>query len=292
MTLEKLILQVLSQLQDAKLAFGHGTDNAWDEAHWLVLHVLGLPLDASIADYPDPLSESQIARVQAVLEARVRQRCPLAYLLNSAWFATLEFYVDDRVLVPRSPIGELIVERFARFPELSRIERILDLCTGSGCIAIACAKFFPQAQVVATDLSADALAVAQINIERHQLQDRVHLLQGDLWHPVSGQYDLIISNPPYVCAQEMADLPDEFHREPARALQAEESGLALLHRILRAAHHYLQPEGLLVLEAGNRAATLDQLYQDVSPMWPEFEQGAGNVLAVSAASLSARFGAD
>lgn len=289
MQLEECLTRLAEQFDDADLFYGHGTDNAWDEAVYLVFSLLGLPFDEP-ADPALIVSDRQLERVRELAARRINERMPLAYLVGEAWFAGLPFNVDARVLVPRSPIAELILNEFQ--PLLAEPPgRVLDLCTGSGCIGIATALGFPQAQVDLADISADALAVAQSNIERHQLSERVCTVQSDLFTALAercaqqGPYDLIVSNPPYVSAQEVADLPAEYHREPSLGLLSDDEGLAIPLAILRQAPDYLGENGLLVLEVGYTWPLLEQRCPDLAVTWLEFEQGGEGVLAISRAEL-------
>lgn len=263
---------------------GHGTSDPFAEATALVMQTLNLEwsADAEILDARVLPSERQ--RMAELLKRRVNDRVPLAYLLNLAYFAGLPFYVDERVLVPRSPIAELIHNGFE--PWLSQEpQRVLDMCTGSGCIAIACATAFEEALVDATDISLDALSVAAINVEHHDLQERVHLLESDVFSKLPGQrYDLIVSNPPYVDAEDMADLPEEFLREPELGLAAGADGLDICKRILAEAADYLSDDGILVIEVGNSQWALEQTFPDVPFEWVEFENGGHGVFVLTAAA--------
>ena len=289
MQLEQCLSRLAGQFEEADLYFGHGTDNAWDEAVYLVFTVLGLSFDEE-ADPALNISDAQLQGIMALADKRIQDRIPVAYLVGEAWFAGLPFNVDARVLVPRSPIAELIVNDFE--PLLSSPPaRVLDLCTGSGCIGIATAVGFPQAQVDLADISEDALAVAQSNIERHQLQGRVHALQSDLFSSLAercaelGPYDLIVSNPPYVSAREVAELPAEYHREPSLGLLSDDEGLAIPLAIMQQAPDYLSENGVLVLELGYTWPLLEQRCPQLSVTWLEFEQGGEGVLAISRAEL-------
>lgn len=287
-TLEDAIRRTAANFEAAGLHFGHGTDNALDEAHWLVLHALGLPVDQPVADYAVPLDESQLAAVAALAERRIADKRPLAYLINSAWFCGLEFYVDERCLVPRSPVAEPIQYGFSDWLDPDQVGSVLDLCTGGGCIAIACAYAFPQAQVDAVDLSPEALEVAAINIERHQVAGRVRALQGDLWAPVAGRrYQLIVSNPPYVDAADLAGMPDEFHHEPELGLAAGADGLDIAARIIGEARKHLTDDGLLCVEVGNSAAALEARFPELPFLWLEFEGGGTGVFLLTAEELDA-----
>jgi len=275
-----------SRFGEAGLVFGHGTDNALDESAGLVMHALHLGMELP-GDYLDAvLSAAERQEIIDLIESRISTRKPAAYLIHEAWFAGLSFYVDERVLVPRSPIAELIINRFTPWVEPERVESILDLCTGSGCIAIACACAFPDAQVLATDISADALAVARMNIDRHELVNRVQLLEGGLFDPVGERYfDLIVSNPPYVSHQEVQQLPQEFRHEPVLGLSAGEDGLDLVVQILKNASRYLSEEGILVVEVGCSQSTLVEQYPGIPFIWLEFEHGGEGVFLLEQAQL-------
>ena len=276
---------VYSNFNRSDIFFGHGQDNPWDETVQLVLGGLQLPLDIPTDLYEGRLTQSERQRVITLLIARLSQRIPTAYLINSAWFCGLEFYVDERVLIPRSPIGELIQNRFAG---LIRREpkRILDMCTGSGCIAIACADYFPEAEVDAVDLSVDALNVAEFNIERHRMMERVFPLQSDLFEQLpQEQYDLIVTNPPYVDEEDIDDMPAEFHHEPMMALEAGQDGLILVKRILAQAADYLTDDGVLICEVGNSMVHLIEQYPSVPFKWIDFKQGGDGVFALTKTQL-------
>jgi len=282
-------------LQRARLHFGHGTETALDEAAWLVGHVTGHApddLEAHLADIP---TATELEKIRALVEARVTTRKPLAYLLNEAWFAGLKFYVDARVLVPRSITGEYIRERFVPWLQPENVQCALDLCTGSGCIAIALAQAFPQTRVDATDISDDALAVARINIEQHGLRERVKLVKSDLFEGLGGgHYDLIVTNPPYVSRADMAALPAEYRHEPVLALAAGEHGLDVIVKILAQAASYLTPGGIFVAEVGNSHTALAATFPQVPFLWLTSETGDDSVFLLTAAQLAehrARFAA-
>lgn len=283
----ELIGIIAQRLEDAGLVFGHGTENAHDEAAWLVIHALGFSPAEPLPEPSAPVQAADIARVEDLLQRRIQTRKPLAYLLNSAWFAGLEFYVDERVIVPRSPIAELIAREFS--PWLTGPpRRILDLCTGSGCIAIACARQFDDAHVDATDISADALDVAGVNRRKHGLEDRVTLIQADVFEGLPHRnYDIIVSNPPYVDAGAMADLPAEYRNEPALALAAGEDGTTIVRRILAGAPEYLSPEGILVCEVGDSEEALTAAFPAIPFVWLDFEFGGHGVFLLAAEDLRA-----
>ncbi|WP_018143964.1 50S ribosomal protein L3 N(5)-glutamine methyltransferase [Thioalkalivibrio sp. AKL6] len=288
-TLRDFIRFGASQFRGAGLTFGHGTDNAFDEAAWLVLHTLHLPLDLPESWWDSRLSEAERTRVVAVLRERIATRKPAAYLTREAWFAGLPFYVDERVLVPRSPLAELIAAGFEPWLDPDGVTRALDLCTGGGCIGIAMALALPQAQVDLADVSPDALAVARINIERHQMGEQVRALQSDVFDGLQAgdRYDLIVSNPPYVDAEDMAALPDEYRHEPALGLAAGGDGLDIVRRILDGAREHLTEDGALIVEVGNSQAAVEAAFPDLPMIWLEFEAGGHGVFLVYARDLPA-----
>lgn len=276
----------VSHFNGAGLFYGHGTDNAWDEAVQLILPTLNLTPVLSEEIRAARLTRSERRQVAELVARRVVERIPAPYLTNKAWFCGIEFYVDERVIVPRSPIGELIGNHFA--PWLAyEPARIMDLCTGSGCIAIALAREFPEAEVDAIDISEDALDVTQINIDMYGLEQQVIPIVSDLFAglPAGDKYDLIVSNPPYVDEEDMFDLPDEFRHEPELALAAGHDGLVLAKRILATAGDFLSEHGVLVVEVGNSFVQLQEQYPDVPFQWVEFAHGGLGVFVMTKAQL-------
>jgi ribosomal protein L3 glutamine methyltransferase len=286
-TLRDYIRWGASRFAEAKLNFGHGTATALDEAAALVLHTLHLPYNLSEFYFQSNLTLEERQTVIAVFDKRIKERKPAAYLTHEAIFAGLSFYVDERVLVPRSPIAELIAQRFSPWVEEDQVERILDLCTGSACIAIACAYAFSEAVVDAVDLSADALDVAKINVDKHHLYDEVTLYQSNLFDGLpNDQYDIIVSNPPYVAIEEWQQLPPEFHAEPEMGFVAGQTGLDIVIRILAEAKDYLTPQGILVVEVGSSAETLQETFPNVPFCWLDFERGGDGVFLLTAEQVT------
>lgn len=281
-TLRDYIRWAVSHFHAEQLFHGHGTDNAWDEARQLVLGALHLPWEIADSYLDCRLEDDEREHLQNLLRRRIEERVPTAYLLGQTWFCGLPFIVDQRVLIPRSPIGELIERRFE--PWLAKKPaRILDLCTGSGCIGIACAYEFLDAEVVLADISFDALEVANRNIEHHGLEERVYTVQGDGFDGLPGQrFDLIVSNPPYVDAEDFADMPDEYHHEPALGLACGNDGLDLVRRMLAEAADHLTDSGSLIVEVGNSEVHVKALYPEVDFTWLDFAEGGHGVFLLAA----------
>jgi ribosomal protein L3 glutamine methyltransferase len=286
-TLRDLLRFAVSRFNAAGLYFGHGSDNAYDEAAYLILHSLNLPIDRLEPFLDARLLPAEIDQVLGMLQSRLEKRLPAAYLTNEAWLGEHRFYVDQRVIVPRSFIAELLQEQLAPWVDDPwRIGSALDLCTGSGCLAILTALAFPEARVDAIDLSADALAVARRNVDDYQLQDRVRLIESNLFAGVARQrYDLIISNPPYVNAESMAELPEEYRREPELALASGDDGLDATRQILAEAHRHLNPGGLLVVEIGHNRDALEAAFPELPFTWLETSSGNEFVFLLQAEEL-------
>lgn len=270
----------------AGLFFGHGTDNAWDESLTLVLFALSLPGDSDSGILERPVSPEEAAVITRLFDRRINERLPAAYLTGEAWFAGFKFSIDPRVLVPRSPIAELIETQFQPWlitPPMS----ILDLCTGSGCIGIACAHYFPEANVTLSDISTDALAVANKNIRLHQLNHRASTVHSDLFAGLGSQrFDLIVSNPPYVDTKDLASMPNEYHHEPKIGLASGDDGLDFTRQLLLEAGEHLNEQGTLIVEVGNSWVALEEMFPQVPFMWLEFERGGHGVFLITAKQLS------
>ncbi|BFU63461.1 50S ribosomal protein L3 N(5)-glutamine methyltransferase [Rodentibacter abscessus] len=284
-TIQDFLRWTYSTFNRSDIYYGQGHNNAWEESLQLVLAGLQLPVDLPTELFQSRLTASEKENLVQLVLSRIEQRVPVAYLTNSAWFCGHEFYVDERTIIPRSPISALIQNRFENLIEQSP-RNILDLCTGSGCIAVACAYAFPEAEIDAIDLSFDALNVAEINITRHQLEHRVFPIQSNLFENILGQkYDLIVTNPPYVDEEDLADMPEEFHFEPELALGSGHDGLDITKQILKQAPNYLTENGVLVCEVGNSMVSLIEQYPDVPFNWVELKNGGVGVFAINRKDL-------
>jgi ribosomal protein L3 glutamine methyltransferase len=282
-TIRDFLRWAISRFNEAGLSYGHGTDSAWDEAVALILPTLHLPHDIDRSILDAHLTQAEREQIYKLIQRRISERLPVPYLTHQGWFAGLSFYVDERVLVPRSPIAELIENHFEPWIAADKVHAILDLCTGSGCIAIACAKVFPDSTIDASDISADALAVAKINVLRHDVADQVTLHQSDLFSDLpQKKYNIIVSNPPYVDAADMAALPAEYLHEPNIGLAAGKEGLDIILKILKEAHRYLNPQGILIVEVGNSEYALAEKYPEIPFTWLEFQRGGGGVFLLTA----------
>jgi ribosomal protein L3 glutamine methyltransferase len=287
-TVAALLERSARRLARARLHFGHGTDNARDEAAALVWHALRLPRNATAARYQGAVNAASVARLEALLARRIDERIPAVYLTQRCWFAGLALHVDARVLIPRSPIAELIERRFAPWIEPARVRRVLDLGTGSGCIAIACARAFPRARVDASDVSVDALQVARLNVRRYRLQRRVRLRESDHFAALGKRrYDIIVSNPPYVGRHEFKALPREYRHEPRLALAAGADGLDSVRILLREAGAHLNRGGILIVEVGNTETALRRALPRLPFTWLHFERGGGGVFLLGREQLGA-----
>lgn len=286
-TLRDFIRYAAGEMHRSGVYLGHGTDNLWDEAVQLVTYCAGLPWDINKEVLSANLLTEEKQQVLALLEKRVKDRVPLPYLTGEAWFCGLPFTVDERVLIPRSPIAQLIQQDFQPWVDDVQVGRVLDLCTGSGCIGIACAYAFGLAEVDLVDLSADALEVCRTNIKRHELENRVTAIESDLFTELQGKkYQLIVSNPPYVDMSDLASMPAEYGHEPAMALGSGDDGLDITRKILAEAPQYLTEDGLLVVEVGNSEAALQEAFPDVPFIWIELPEGGNGVFILSAGQLN------
>lgn len=285
-TLQDFIEWGTSAFEEAGLYYGHGTDNAWDEAVYLALYSLKLPYDSSREVGERVLTPEEKDQLLKLYRLRITEKKPAPYLTHEANFGGLPFYVDERVLIPRSPMAEIILKEFSPWIASSQIKTILDLCTGSGCIAALCAKVFPDAKITASDISQEALDVAKINLDTYDLNNQVTLIQSNLFESIPAKkFDIIISNPPYVDKEDMDDLPAEYLHEPDLALKAGKDGLDLVKVILAKAKRYLSDNGILIVEVGNSAAELMKQYPRLPFIWLEFEQGEGEVFLLEKKDL-------
>jgi ribosomal protein L3 glutamine methyltransferase len=286
-TLRDLLRHAVTRFNTEGLFFGHGSSSAYDEAAYLILHTLKLPLDKLDPFLDARLLPEEISAVLAMIDRRTSERLPAAYLTNEAWLTDYRFYVDQRVIVPRSYIAELIPEHFQPWiGDAWNVHHILELCTGSGCLAIMLADAFPNAQVDAVDLSTDALEVAKRNVEDYQLEKRVHLIESDLYEKLPPQkYDLIISNPPYVNSKAMASLPAEYRHEPHMALAGGKDGMDLVRRIVKGAKDRLTTRGVLIVEIGNEFAHAETAFHDLGLTWLSTSAGDASVFLLTADQL-------
>ena len=284
--LAQLLEQLSQQFAEAELFYGHGTDNPWDEAVYLVFSALGISFDEDDSIMQRLVYSDECARLAPLVQQRIEGRVPVAYLVKEAWFAGHPFTVDERVLIPRSPLAELIAQDFASLVKRPPT-RILDLCTGSGCIGIATALNFQEAEVDLADISEEALSLARVNIERHELQARAKAIKSDLFESLQGPYDLILSNPPYVSQSEIDELPQEYRHEPVLGLFSEEEGLAIPLQILRNAADYLSDDGVLIMEVGYSHEALSARLPNVPFLWLEFAHGGEGIFMLSAEQLRA-----
>ena len=291
-SMREIILWATELFKNNDLYFGHGTDNALDEAAYLISYCADKPVNFTDDDLTYKLTNEQRAKVAMVLQQRIEKKLPAAYITNTAYFFGLEFEVNEKVLVPRSPIAELIADEFSPWFDITSHRKInnplkiLDMCTGSACIAIACATAFEDAVVDAVDISTDALEVAQRNIIKHKLEHRVKAIQSDMFSNLPQEkYDIIVSNPPYVTQAEIDDLPDEYHQEPSLGLYADKNGLQFAIDILKNASKYLNEKGIVVIEVGNSAEALQNYYPEIAFTWIEFEMGGEGVFVLDAAQI-------
>jgi ribosomal protein L3 glutamine methyltransferase len=280
--------QATERLAQSGVHFGHGTDNAHDEAAWLVLWGLGLPLDTDTTEHPNPLTPEQCQRLDTLIAERIATRRPAAYITQEAWLQGVSFYVDERCIVPRSFIAELIAEGTLDLWLSERTERVLDLCTGNGSLAVLAALAWPQVQVTGADLSADALAVARINGERHGLSPRIDWRESNVWSGCPGPWDLVLCNPPYVNSRSMAELPAEFRAEPELALAGGEDGMDFIRQLLAQAPQHLSADGVLVLEIGHEREHFEAAFPHLQPVWLSTSAGDDHVLLLTADALGVR----
>lgn len=285
-TVRDYLRYATTQFVESDIYFGHGTDNPWDEAVLLVMRSLQLPLEDNTIFLDARLVRDERQRILERVDRRIHERIPVAYLVGEAWFMGMPFKVDERVLVPRSPLAELIQTGLQPWLGDHPVERLLDLCTGSGCIGIAAATVFEDAEVDLADISGDALEVAEQNIGFHELTHRVRTVESDLFDGIEGRYDVILSNPPYVDEEDLSDMPKEFHHEPELGLAAGADGLDIARRILADAADHLNPGGLLIVEVGNSWLALEEAYPELPFTWIEFQQGGEGVFLLTAEDLN------
>ena len=292
MTLIELITEQAARLKKAGVSFGHGTGNAFDEAAWLVLWALDMPLDALEGHAQDPLDDAAVAKAEALIARRIESRVPAAYLTREAWLQNVPFYIDERSIVPRSLIAELLADGentgILDAWLSDRTEAVLDLCTGNGSLAVIAAMAYPEIVVDAADISPDALAIARINVDRHRLAGRITLLESDLWARVRGPYDLVLCNPPYVNARSMAALPAEYRAEPQLALAGGDDGMDLIRRIVHEAPEHMTADAVLVLEIGNERPHFERAFPRLEVAWLETSAGDNQVVLVTRPALVAQ----
>lgn len=285
-TISELIAHGVTLFEGAPLYFGHGTDNLADEVVYIVLSVTKKWPMKDETVFSHGVSTVEAKKILDIFQRRIKEKIPAAYLLEEAWFAGLAFFVNRDVLIPRSPFAELISESFSPWVNVDKVQNILDLCTGSGCIGIACAKYFPSVHVDLADISTPALAVAKKNIQRHGVAQRVKTIASDLFQALADEtYDLIVSNPPYVGHEELSSLPEEYYQEPQLGLDGGVSGLDLVHKILAEAATYLNDEGVLYVEVGNTDEVLQACYPEVPFLWQDFEYGGHGVFMLTKEQL-------
>jgi len=285
-TVRDLIHRTEKQFTQAELHYGHGTDNALDEAFYLVMAAANLEFDCGEEKLDQAIQADLLKHIEGLIDKRIKQRIPVAYLVNQAWFAGQKFYVDERVLIPRSPFAELITSQFMPWISYDQVKSILDIGTGGACIPIACAYEFPDAVIDAVDIDDDAIEVANKNVSLHELDERVHIIKSDLFDQLDGKtYDLIISNPPYVGHDEMQSLPEEYRHEPGHALEANDNGLQLVSIILQQASKHLNDGGILAIEVGNSKEALIDRLPDLPFIWLEFENGGDGVFLLNKSDL-------
>ena len=291
-TVESLIKETANKFNESNLTFGHGTDNAIDEAAYLIFGYLDLNHDKAEEAYQKTISNEDLIEIDKLIDCRINQNRPVAYLINKAWFVGLEFFVDERVLVPRSPLAELIANKLRPWADDKLVTRALDMGTGSGCIAIALGKFFPDIEIDAIDYSPGALQVANINLEYHKMTDRINLIESDFFsnlseNQYSNYYDLIISNPPYVDQEDISNMAPEFHHEPILGLASGKDGLESVKILLRESCKYLRDNGLLIVEVGNSRQALEECYPTLPFIWIDFKLGGEGVFLLMKSDLEA-----